>query len=147
MADPTPAHTEAIHVTAASDTVLADANKIEETSTFSLDGEHTIIDRQNLNSPGHTLRSVTWHAYSGSLEGRVIRGSTVMGTIETAAAAGTSAFIHIIDTPGAALAAHKGWRYEVVFGTDGKSWPAGDVVGFSISFAVSGAPVELLGTV
>ncbi len=146
MPDPAIAHAEAIHVTPTSGTALADANKLEETSTFTMDGEHTVVDRQNLNSDGHTKRSVTWHAYSGTLEGRCVRGSTVQATLETAAREGTSVFFSVIDDATAGTGEHKGWRYEAVLGSDGYSWNAGELVGLTYNFSVSGAPVEILGT-
>ncbi|HYH96169.1 hypothetical protein [Hyalangium sp.] len=144
MADPTPAYAEAIHVTEADDTTLSDSNKLEETSSFDLNGAHTVQPRQNLNSDGHTKQGVTWHEYSGSLEYRVVRNSTVQGTIHTAAAAGTSAWVHVINNPAATAGQTKGYQYEIFFDSNNKSWPAGDYINGSVSFKVSGAPVPIV---
>lgn len=146
MADPEIAHLVPIHVTPLSSTALDNTNKLEETSTVSLDEEHTVVDRLNLNSDGYTKRSITFHSASGSLDGRVVRGSAAQETIETAAKAGTTAFIHVIDSPAATVGLHKGWRYEVVFATTGQSFEAGALTTFSISFSVTGTPVEILAT-
>jgi len=144
MANPLIAHQVDIHIDSTSGAVLSGTNKLEEFSSCNVSGAHTVQPRQNLNSDGHTLQGVTWHEYSGSLEGRVLDTSTVQDTITEAAMAGTAAFISIIDKPDAAEGERKGYRYEVYFENHDIGLPAGDYVTISASFKVSGAPTEIL---
>jgi hypothetical protein len=144
MPDPTIAHTEAIHLTTTSGATLSDSNKLEESSAVNLDISNTVTERKNLNSDGWTKNGVTWHDASGSLEFRVIRGSTIHNSIISAVVAGTNLFVHVIHTPDAATGTEKGTRYEIVPETLGRAYNSGEYVNGSFSFKTSGAPVSIL---
>jgi hypothetical protein len=144
MADPQIAREVDIHITAASGTTLSGTNKLEETSSLSIQGTHTLVARQNLNSDGHTKQSATWHEYGGSLEYKVVRSSTVQGVCTAAAKGGTSVWLHIIHTPDATTGEVKGERYEIYFDNHEETYASAELVGGTASFKVNGAPVDIL---
>jgi hypothetical protein len=146
MADPAIAHLEAIHITAANNTALSSSNKIEETSSFNLSRAATTVDRQNLNSSnGHTLVSVTWQALTGSMSGRVVRGSTVQEDMQTAAKTGAVRYLHVITDSSTTTPGDKtGEYYAIVFESYEETHEAGALVEFSASFKVSGAATDIV---
>lgn len=142
MPDPVIAHVEAIHITAASVTALSDANKLEEMSKFDLPEEAELVERKNLNSDGYTKVTAAWRSLSGSLDFKVVSGSTTQALI----AAGATAYVSVITAPEAASGDEKGRRYQVVFGNVTNSWEAGGLKGGTASFKVNGAPTSIVAT-
>jgi hypothetical protein len=144
MPDPVIAHTEAIHITTASGTVLADSNKLEESSSFNLDISNTISERQNLNSDGWTKTGVTFHSGSGSLEYKVVAAGTTADAIEDAALDGSSLYIHVITNPAATTGQTKGHYYEVKIESLGQTWEAGAYKGGTANFRLNGARTAIV---
>lgn len=143
---PALSHLEAIHLTSTSSAALSDSNKLEETSKLTLTSTTETSDRKNLNSDGYTRVSAVWQSGSGSMDGRVIRGSAVQGTILTARAAGVAAYLTVITSPSAGATEEKGRRYAVIFESYEEAHDAGTEVAFTASFKIDGAPTVLMGS-
>jgi hypothetical protein len=144
MADPQIAHAVAIHITPANNTALADANKLEENTTFSLSIATTLVERNNLNSDGWVKQTATTKTGSGTMAGNVVRGSAAQATMLTANNAGTAAYVHVIHTPDAETGDEKGKLYKIRFESYEESFEGGGLVTFSAPFKLDGAPTPIL---
>ncbi|MFL5344357.1 MAG: hypothetical protein ACJ8AT_06175 [Hyalangium sp.] len=142
MTAPVIAHLVPIHITAASATTLSSSNQLEETSKVDITEAADVQERKNLNSAGYTQVGSTWRSGSGSLDFKVVLGSST----QTLIAAGGTAFITIITNAAAASGEEKSRRYEVVFESVPTTYEAGNYVSGTASFKVNGAPTIVLGT-
>jgi hypothetical protein len=144
MPDPVVAHEVPIHLTPLSSTTLADANKVEETTTFSVSIASEQVERKNLNSDGWTKVSSVWRSGSGSMDGNVVHASATQATMQAANLAGTAAYVHVIHTPAATVGLEKGTLYKVKFESYEESSEAGGLKTFTASFKLDGAPTSIL---
>ncbi|MBN1208084.1 MAG: hypothetical protein JXB05_24685 [Myxococcaceae bacterium] len=144
MADPQLAHSVDIHITATSATALDSTNKLEENTSAAFEFATTVVKRNLLNSDGWEKASATTHAGTGTLEGFVIRGSAAQETMTDAESGGTTAYLHVIHTPAATVGQTKGHYYPVVFESYSENFAGGELVSFSASFTLNGAPVAIV---
>ncbi|QRK06047.1 hypothetical protein JQX13_38875 [Archangium violaceum] len=133
-------HKVPIHITAEPDEVLADANKLEAGSSFSITDATEFEELKHLNSDGYTENVPVWSNITGTIAGTRKSGSATQAVMETARKAKESFFIHVVENP-TAVAGSKGQRYEVFIESDEKNFEAGTTLKFNYPLKFKGGPV------
>lgn len=143
MSDSVVNHKVPIHVTAAPDEVLSDANKLEAATTFSVTEEEEVEEEKFLNSDGYSEKTIVWSALTGgALSGSRRPGSATQEVIETARKAKGAFYIHVMLDP-TALAGSKGYRYKAFVQSAQSNFEAGTLLKFDYALEFSGAPVAI----
>jgi hypothetical protein len=143
MPDPVINHKVPIHVTAAADTVLSDANKLEAATAFSVTEEDEFEEEKFLNSDGYSEKTIVWSALTGgSISGSRRPGSVTQEVIETARTSKTPFYIHVLLDP-TATAGNQGYRYKAFVQSDPKNFEAGTLLKFDWALEFSGPPVAI----
>lgn len=148
MSDATPeyrvAQLDAIHVTAAANTTLTEANKLRGLKSFPVTESTEWAELKHHNSDGWSRWAPVWHSASGSLSGEVIKGSETQLVMETAQKNDTSFFVHVIENAAATVGQVKGKRYELVIESKEKPHEAGALVTFNYPVKVQGPPIDIV---
>jgi hypothetical protein len=138
----TPSIAADIHVTAAADTVLSDANKIEGIRELSFPESTTLNEEQYLNDAGVDTYTPVRSQISWSMSGDVKMTSATQGVLRDANDNKTAFYVHVLTDP-EADAGEQGKRYKCFVESYEAPLSAAEVIKLSASGKVSGAPTAV----
>ncbi len=131
-----------IHITAAPETALSSANKIDGIRELSFPESTTLNEEQYLNDEGVDTYTPVRSNISWSMSGDLKKTSTTQGIIRTAKDNKTAFYVHVVTDPDAADGS-KGYRYKCFVESYEAPLNASEVVKLSASGKVSGAAVAI----
>ena len=139
------AQLDEIHVTPTEATALSDATRLDGLKSFKHTVTQTLEELKLLNQGDNWRRQVpTDRAGSGSLEGYVVKDSTVQATIKTAIETGAPIYVTAIDNKAAAVGQQKGTRYCFYIESSEKPREAGNTITFNYPLKQHGPPVAVM---
>jgi len=131
-----------IHITAAPETALSSANKLEGIRELSFPESTTLNEEQYLNDDGVDTYTPVRSQISWSMSGDLKKTSTTQGVIKAAKDSKSAFYVHVLTDPDAADGS-KGLCYKCFVESYEAPLSAAEVVKLSASGEVSGAPVAI----